>query len=212
MIDNDLELRSDWETHVGPDVSGVSNPPLPTATGWRDLVGAREFYVKGPGGADVLYAVHRPLLARSGIVHLTFDAMTDVNALAQMRCFEIDTIVTGNKFKSNCSSQFNNASGMFEISNANGGWVSTGVKVARFAPFQWNSFQYDYWFDQTTKRYSFLAVSLNGRKFPIPLNLQNLTAIPTDWADVISLQVQLDIDTSGGGFSVFTRKMQYVWD
>jgi hypothetical protein len=212
MIDNDLELRTDWEIHVGPDISGVANPPLPTSKGWRDLAGTREFYVKGPGGADVLYAVHRPLQSNAGIVKLSFDLMTDVSTVSVGRCLEVDTIFTFNKLKYNCSSQFNNASGVFEISNASGGWVSTGLKVQRFTPFQWYSLQFEYWFDSVAKRYSFLAMTLNGKKFSIPLNLQNLAAIATDWADVISLQVQLDVDTAGGGFSIFTRKMQYIWE
>lgn len=209
ILDKDLEKQTTWETHTGPEVSGTPNPPLPTATGWSDRLGAREFFVKGPGGADVLYAIHRPVQAKSGIVHLTFNAMFDENSLSQMRCFEVDSILSSNKLKSNCSSQFNFNSGMLDVSGQDGGWVSTGIPVHKFIPYQGYAFKYKYSFDT---KYSLLSVTVSEDTYVIPTNLQNLTPITTNWADVLSLQIQLDLDTSGGGFSTFVRKVDYIWE
>jgi hypothetical protein len=55
-------------------------------------------------------------------------------------------------------------------------------------------------------------MSMNCGAHAIPIGLQNLSAVATNWADTASLQVQLDIDTTGGGFSIYMRKLRYIWD
>lgn len=212
IIDSDLELRGDWEVHIGADISGIPNPPLPTKTGWNNLYGAREFYVEGPAGADVLYAVHRPLHGTSGVMHMAFDLMSDVRSLKSARCLEFDNIITYSKLKYNMSGQFNFNNGQFQVANAVGGWVDTGIQVARFLPFQWYPIQFDYWWDSVAKRFSFMSMSMNCGAHAIPIGLQNLSAVATNWADTASLQVQLDVDTMGGGFSIYMRKLRYIWD
>lgn len=229
LIDNDLQLlpamdpstRIGWETVIGESIAGIPNPPLPTATGWNDLAdGVREFFIQGPPGADVCYATHRPSTRTSGLVSLIAKISTDAMAQRQMRCFELDSIVTINKLKANMSSQFNFNSGMFEIAKADGGWISTGLRVRRFAPYQWYQLRYDYWFNSVAEKCSLLAMSLNGDQFRIPSPLQNVPMSVTNWADVMTLQIQLDLDDkskvpplpAGGGFSVMTTDVDYVWD
>lgn len=212
IIDNDLHLMANWETHSGDDIAGKPNSVRPTSTGWRDLAGGRQFYIGGPGGADVLYAIHRTVPVAHGNFHLSFQLMTDSACLSVGRCLEFDSIVTLDKLKYNMSSQFNFNSGQFQISDVNGGWVNTGLSVDRFIPYWEYRLEYDYWFDSVAHRYSMLGVSLNGSRYAIPAALQNLTAIPTDWADVISLQVQLDLDTQGGGFAIVMGDVDYTWD
>lgn len=214
IADNDLQLREDWETHMGPDISGIPNPPLPTLTRTRHLaVAAREFYVRGPGGADVLYALHRSLPVNHGNFHLSFRLMTDADTLSAGRCLEFDSIVTLDRLKYNMSSQFNFNTGQFQISESTGQqWVNTGLVISRFIPYQWYPMTYDYWFDSSAKRYSILAMTLDGTRYPIPSNLQRLAPIETDWADVISLQVQLDLDTQGGQFGIVMAGVKYTWD
>lgn len=227
LIDNDLQLlpvmdpttRIGWETVTGPSIAGKPNPPLPTATGWFDLAGGiREFFIQGPPDANVCYATHRPSTRTSGIVHLSARISTDMAAQTQMRCFELDSIVTVNKLKGNMSSQFNLNSGMFEIADPAGNWISTGLRVHRFAPYEWYQLDYDYWFDSVAKRCSLLSMSLNGQKFSPPVALQNVPMSVTNWADVMTLQVQLDLDVgslvpaTGGEFAVKVTGVDYIWD
>lgn len=221
IIDRKLE-RLPFETHWGADISGKPNPPAPTATGYNDLAdGWREFYVGGPGDTNVLYAVHRPVQHKSGMVHLNMDVMTDHLSYNLLRCFEIDTIITvrdarskAGGYKFNLSSQFNHNSGLFEIAGANGGWLSTGLKVGRFIPYVPYSLQFDYWYDAASLRFSFVGMTMSDSPtFFIPLPLQNLVAVESNWGEVISLQYQMDIEVGvGGRISTYARDMQYVWD
>lgn len=209
IIDNDLELRPDWERHVGPDIGGIE----PASYGWNVLSAAREFYVKGSAYSDWLAAVHRPVLPNTGLLTLAFDLMTDSNTPLMAQALEFDTRVSVGGYNYNFSSQVNYAEGgMLQISDATGKWMDTGFKPGKFSPDLWYQIRMGYRFNLLSQRYSFATATIGIKSAVIPVNLQNLPAQLLKWADSVSLQVQLDLAGSGGGYSIFLKNVRYIWE
>jgi hypothetical protein len=216
IIDSQLESQAGWELHTGSDIGGVT----PTSYGTYQAGGIRVFYISNPPGANWLAALHRPVVQpNTGKLSLSFDLMVDDNVSLLAQALEFDTRVSVVGDNYNHSSQLNYAEGgMWQISDGTqlpgtAKWVDTGFRYGKLLPDVWNQLKFEYSFDITKKVYSTVAISVNGVRFLIPPNLQNLKPTrPTPlWADSCNLQVQLDQNSGSGEFSTWMRNIQYSW-
>lgn len=208
IVDDQLEL-SMWDAHVGPDIGGVE----PTSYGWRDHPldpPVREFYVQGPKYSDWLAACHRPVLPNTGKLGLQFELFVDQNSQSVAQAIEIDTklAIAGQMY--NFSSQFNYATGIWQVSDFVGSWVNTPCKFLKFRPSRRYDMAFDYVFDTAKKAYAFVRMSGPDFAFVGPM-LPPLLASPTTWKDSCSLQVQQDLAGNGGAYSIYLRNIRYVW-
>jgi hypothetical protein len=206
IIDASIETLP-WEKHVGKDIGGVS----PTSYGWNDLAEARELYIAGPAYADWLAACHRAILPNDGNLSLVFDVMTDSAAPQVAQALEFDTRLSVLGLNYNFSSQFNYQTGAWQISDDKGNWVNTGWKPGKFQPDIWYGVQFDYSFNLAAKKFAYLGARAGVKQFLVPSALQNISPIPLNWADSCSLQMQLDLSSTGGAFSIFVRNVRYLW-
>ena len=214
ILDTQLELLP-FESHVGTGIGGVP----PTSYGSILYGIAVGFYTNGPAYANWLAAVHRPVLPNTGKLSLSFNLSVDPRANECAQALEFDTRVSiqdgSGKWNYNGSSQFNQAGGgAWQIVDANGDWVDTGFRPGKFTPLVKYPIKIDYSFDVTKHTSSVLGISIGGdinQRFLVPAHMQNLAASNLGWADSCSLQVQLDLNSSGGAYSIYMRDIQYEW-
>lgn len=209
IIDSDLQNVRTWKT----EIANVGGKQPPDAYGIDQSVsGYARFFTQGKPYSNILFALPRPILPNTGYLQLkstlTVDSLTSTYAQA----LEFDTRVSVGKLNYNFSSQINYAErGMLQISAANGDWVDTGFAIGRLAPLVPHTLDYSYYFDTTTKKYSFLYLVLDGKRYVIPPKFQNLAPTSLDWEDTCNLQVQLDLGSMAGSFSHLMTDVRYVW-
>lgn len=209
IVDSDLQLRPDWEKHVGPDIGGIS----PDVSGWdQSNPPYMRFFAQGKAYSDWLAAIHRPILPNTGNLQLSFDLMVDSLAGTYAQALEFDTRLSIAGFNYNFSSQVNYAEGgKLQISDVKGNWVDSGAVPGKLPILMPIRFLYVYKFDTIKKTYSTVSVSIAGKKYLIPARLQNLAAQPLKWDDSCSLQVQLDIGALPGAFSHSMNNVDLGW-
>lgn len=207
IVDANLETLTSWEKHVGPDIGGV--PPL--VYGWNQTADAMEFYTNGPAYSDWLAALHRPVLPGT-LQSLSFELMVDGDSPMASQAIEIDTKLAIGGHMYDFSSQFNYAEGgMWQIVNAKELWVDTGFRPGRFQPDIWYPIRFGYGYNLGTKQFSVLNASVGVKQFKVSTALQNIPAAPSNWADSVSLQVQLDIAKQTGQYAIYMRNIDYYW-
>ncbi|MGC2323154.1 MAG: hypothetical protein WA463_11030 [Terriglobales bacterium] len=207
ILDTQLELLP-WESHVGTGIGGVP----PTSYGTRQLGLATEFFTSGPPYADWLAAVHRPVLPNSGGLSLSFILATDSSTPDDAQALEFDTRLSIGNWNYNFSSQFNyQEGGMWQIIDRASHWADTGFKPGKFAPGTPYRIRIDYQFSTASRIGSILGIRLNDQRFLVPTTMQNLPPTLLNWADSASLQIQLDLNSSGGAYSIYLRDIQYEW-
>lgn len=209
MVDNDLCVWGEWDApHTGKDIGGV--PPTKCGNILRSG-GWREFYTQGPAWACWLTAVHRQVLCKQpSFVSVSFSLMTDHLAPTCAQAIEIDFILSLNGLKGNGSSQFNYAEGgMWQIVDAKGNWVDTGIETAIFVPWVPHPIKIEYYFD--AKEFSVSSLAVCGDHNVVVANQQQIPMQPTNWGESASVQVQQDLGAAGGAFSIFMKDLAIDW-
>lgn len=212
-IDPNLQNAIGWEVHSGPGIGGV--PPDAGRFGFVQHDALIDFYTQysGAGFADWLAAIHRPILQTPTKVRLAFDVMFSCGAGLFAQAREFDTELSLALLKYNASCQINDAEGgKLQISDVNGSWQDVpGALPGILAADAWHSFAIDYLFDTVKHVYSIVTVAIDGIPYAIPSNMQNLPALPTNWTDRMSLQVQQDLKGGGGAYSQTMQNVRYIY-
>lgn len=210
IIDQDIHLLTNWEKHVGADIGGPVPFRPPDSYGWVQHPDWMKFYTKGAAYTDWLAANHRPLLPNTGQLTLSFDLMTDANAVLQAQAHEFDTRLSVAGWNYNLSFQLNNQrNGLLQLSGQDNKWVDTPYSVGRLTPGVIYPISLHYVFDVTAHTYQTREVRIGPERFlftDAPLTAQQL-----GWADGAHLQVQLDLASAGGSYAIYVRKMNYLW-
>ena len=214
IIDGPIETET-WGSHTGPDIGGVA----PDNFGMRlhPLDPAiREFYTQshkpaaGEPYADVLYSCHRKVKPNTGNLALAFDLYVDENAATVAQANEFDTKVAIGHKMCNFSSQFNYATGFWQVSGTPG-WKNTGFKFGKFTAGICYRMRWDYKIDLAAQTYSFIRIKAGTAVYNVPAEFQNFPMKASTWADSCSLQVQQDLNKNGGGYSLYMRNIRYIW-
>lgn len=209
ILDTHIELLTSWKP---PIVVGIGGSGPPKSYGYDQSFPEMRFFTNGSPYNNWLAANARPILPNTGKLSLSFELMIDANVASSAQAIEFDTRLSISGLNYNFSSQIDIAAGwQLQISDAAGGWVSTGYNVPKLAPLEYHSFLYQYSFDTTKKLYSTLEIEIDNAPYPIPSTLQNLAPQNLGWADSCSLQVQQDLGSKGGAFSQLMRNIQYAW-
>lgn len=208
-IDSGIERAPNWESIVGIDKVGGVN--LPTAYGWLDLADAKQFYIQGPAYSNYLAACPRPIMPNTGKLSLLLEVMVDENATHVAEALEFDTRISIGGLNYNFSSQFNYATGFWQISNQEGGWTNTEFVFSEPDPWTWTSLRFDYSFNLATLKYSYLSMRAGNLNYYVPPSMGNLTPTKLGWTDTCNLQIQQDLAAEGGAFKLFTKNIGYVW-
>lgn len=213
LVDNNLELLEWKPGQSGPNIGDA----VPTSYGYRKWADKLEFYiineVKTSKTPSWLGAIARSL-PPAGYNHLAlnFDLVLDGNSVSMARCLEFDIRVCLAKLGYNCSSQINNATGIWQISDVNGNWVDTGYHVAALKPWTLQHFRIEYAFDFVGHKYSIVGIKINdAATFMVPDVLRNLAATPLAWDDSCSIQVQQDMYGNVGTFSQIMWNIDLEW-
>lgn len=219
LVDSNLE-QYEWKTpQAGPGI-GDAIPYVPGIAmpyGYRTWPGKLEFYIQNavitPKTPSWLGAISRQL-PPAGYSHLAFefDLVLDGYSAKYGRCFEFDIRNCLAGLGYNCSSQFNQATGLWEISDVNGNWVSTGYKYPNLMPWSLQRMRIEYFFDYVNKKYGVQQIEINDYvPFVVPAKLQNLAATPLAWEDSCNVQVQQDMYGLLGGFSQMMQNINLEW-
>ena len=209
ITDNALHLRTDWETHVGPDI--VTGGKVPDHYGSLTYGDMMVLYCEGRANSGWMNAIHRPILPNSGMCSLYFEMLNDSEVLANCQAQEFDFIYTKDNFKYNFSNQINQSQGgTWQISDENGLWVDTGLKPTKITSV-WTSFQFSYRWYEDTKLYQTVSVKIAGVTYMVPPRLHQIKAKGTNWEDFATVQIQQDLGSKGGRMSQAHRGMNLVW-
>lgn len=213
IIDTNLEIISGWEKHVGSDISGQQNPLVPDDYGFIQYPDCMKFWIKGKPYTQWLAALHRPLLPNTGHLSFSFELMTDSNAPEVAQAIEFDTRVSVGGLNYNFSSQINYyRGGLLQISGADGKWIDTNYTPGKLTSKVWHHIRCRYSFDINAHLYQTEEIRIGEdveRYIADPKNMiapQNM-----GWKDSCSLQIQQDLGSSGGAFSIYIRNARYEW-
>lgn len=218
ITDSNLEQRTDWESHVGPDIGGPIDPIThkhipPDFYSLTQHEDSTQLYVRGKPFTCWLAANHRPLLPNTGHLTLSLDLLTDMNALSVCQEIEIDTRISVNGWDFNHSFRNNYLKGgMLQISDGTiptAHWVDTGIMYGRFLPRQWHTIKLTYSFDTVKQTYRTKQIGIGGEWFT--LSLPELKGQQLGWKDGAHLQLQQDLNDKGGWFSIYVRNITYIW-
>jgi hypothetical protein len=208
------------EKHADESISGdPNNARVPDFYGTYNLRDATEFYVKGGPYAQWLSAYHRPLKQNTGKCSLRLELATDYNAVTVAQAIELDLKIAIGGWIYDFSSQINyRLGGMWQLTKGGQGWNDTGWKLGKFTPDLFYPVQFDYAFDVAKRTYSAKFARIGVKEFSVPLAQQNQpafdSAVPNPakkWKDGASVQVQIDLNALGGGFSIYARNAKLVW-
>lgn len=212
IVDMDLELQPGWGTHTDDDGSNIGGK-RPTDFGFQpngpnDVL----FHTQGGAYADWEAYIERPVLPNSGHLGLQYNLTADENTAAAAQAIETDTILCIGGWNYNLSAQLNYAEGgKYQIAKENGGWVDTGFVVGRLAPLARHTVAFEYAFDIVAHKSSVVAITLDGMRYTIPENLQNVPATQKGWRDGAIFQVQMDLGSKGGAYDIDLARAQFAW-
>jgi hypothetical protein len=105
----------------------------------------------------------------------------------------------------NFSTQWNSETGQFQIDQDPPAWVNSGFIVPEIDPDVWHDIDYRFWFDPDAAIFSILSINLDGDKYMIPSNLQNVPAQETNWEEVASVQIQNEIFARGSSLILYDQ-------
>lgn len=207
-------VPSEWNTHTPADGSNIGGAQ-PTKYGVVSGIpgsGGSLVYIEGPAYADFEAYITRPVLPNTGSLELRFTLMPDTKSETVAQAIETDTILTIGGWTYNLSAQVNyEEGGMLQIADAAGKWVDTGLVVGEYQDGGFTGCSIQYTFDEATHTSSVVSFKNALNKFIIPENLQNIPAQQRGWADGAIFQVQLDLASKGGAFSVVVDDVKYRW-
>jgi hypothetical protein len=161
-----------------------------------------------------LVAIHRPIDKTSGKLIFKGRFFHDDRASNGMQALEFDTLLTKAGFKYNLSSQINyQKGGVLQIVNdADGdrGWEDTPIVLGKPLANVWHDFQWEYWFDFSSKTFGYVAFTFDGTRYPIPQGeFTSQSALTSNWGDGLHCQLQIGTNSKGLPFAVAFDRLGY---
>jgi hypothetical protein len=223
---HDCHLHVDLLIGVGPDIAPL-NPKLVQGMdyGFRQMqkVGGSDralvlYFDKSLAGDYSGFLVHlhrRPVEREGGRLVWTGRIFHDDRAAAGMQALEFDTLLTKAGYKYNLSSQINYAKGgMLQLVNdasGNKGWQDV-ISVPKLISNQWNVFQWEYRFNTKSADFGYVALTLNGVRYPIPAGkFTSQSPTMTSWSEGLHMQLQIGTNAKGQPFSVAFDDLDYSY-
>lgn len=212
----DMNLHSNWELkpgkedNIGAWTEGTTFK-LTTPTDPKGNSTGMKFEIAPVAGgwSDALCAVHRRIVPAAARIWLEGVITPDANTLTATQCLEIDTIVTKSQKHYNLSSQINySKGGLLQVAHPTGGWWDTPVVIGKLSATP-HTFIWEYVLDTVKQTHSYISFTLDGKRYLMPAQFQNLTPIVSTWSDGIHLQLQIDANNKGVGFAVVYDKLNY---
>jgi hypothetical protein len=197
-----------WKVVVGSDI-GPNTPANYTLTqGLPWLPNAIELAVVGIVGkyCDWLIgtSMSLPVGAQNIEDTVTFNLATDYLGAAQ--AIELDRVITDvNGITYNGSSQFDCSASATEmtwdICNAGGHWVGTGITLPKFTPGVDHVVSTQMSIDPVKKSFAMLQITIDGTTYPVPAAMQNVSGESRGWGKgEIVPQAQQDVNAKGGSW------------
>lgn len=209
-----IPLSPAWKAQAGPPVS----PCAPLEYAMEPALDCAVFSVSGttkPGlypGAE--WYIARPIPAGAKAVCFSFDMELSDSATQYAQAQESDCIFTDAQgYKYNRSFEVNPGGMTLQISDKNGAWVNFATLSSKLATSVAHKVQIFHTFDFTKKLSSTVAVAIDGALYLVPANLQNVTAVKSNWNDFnqVIVQMQLGLTSAAGAFSQTVGNMQLIW-
>jgi len=210
IIDNDLQMRVDWQLETGP---GINPVPADLFVGFHStdqflrvtnvstlqyggalLTCKRQVPLVFPGMEKLFYAA---LYLEFMLSKFDFENLwaheTDLKAVVQGAPNAATKIP--NVF--DWSAQVNiGRGGMFQIDQVGGGWIDTGIKIPP-VPDVWNALEIFFKADVTSSKFSVTGVTSNGSHYNVPTGLQNVPLLSSNWQPVAAVQLQNEVSKPG---------------
>jgi hypothetical protein len=157
----------------------------------------------------------RPIYSTTGCT-LDFRINLSASAYGAANAYEFDGMYAilcpdGNVRLFNCSCQYNNGLKVWQVVNAAGEWVSTGITSGVLAPDVDHVIEIVHAFNMTTYTSSVVSITVDGVTGYVPLELQNVLAKITSWlAGFVNVQQQQSSLPAGLEWSmVFCPELQW---
>lgn len=219
MIIDELDPNTVWATHTQADGSNIGGVP-PQAFSIAPLPGTRPDWLLSTVGnsgkvGDYPAWMAYPKVPRQRLgsrLKLSF-YLTMGGILAGMNVIETDIILVSSGYKYNGSAQYNLSRG-FQIADAHGSWVDTGIAPPPYAPAVnvRHYFELNYTFDYLNNLLSVTSIGIDsGLPFPVPAVLQNIPAQPSTWLPGVYLQLQMGSTPSAQAWQARFKKIRLSW-
>lgn len=219
MIIDWVPLYPAWKAQAGGSVSDG----VPQEYAMEPVLDYAVFSVSGsvtPGKyAGAEWYLARPIPTGSHAVCHSFEMELSASSLTDAQAEESDLILTGAKetdgsaYKYNRSFQINAAALTLQIAKADGSWVNFASIASKLMPNIAHKIQIFHTFDFVKKISSTTAVAIDADLYLVPVSLQNVPAVKSNWTDYnqVIVQMQLDLTQKAGAFSETVGKMKLMW-
>lgn len=215
----DMQMHGDWKANYGTDQKIGPFAPGTTFNLTQFVQKDTERYamqcsIQGVAGqySDILWAIHRRVFptAKKRVI-FRGKIYTDANTPNAAQCIEIDTMYALGGTLYNLSHQINyNKGGMLQFSSSDGmGWLDSGIIVGKLTPGVWHTFEFEDMVDSVAKTRSYVAFTLDGKRYEYPASAQNLAPVTSNWSDGVTPQLQLDTNSKGIGFTCWFSDLSY---
>jgi hypothetical protein len=200
--------QDDWSSVVGPTI----NPLSPSAYKAVNTKSELRLYVIGAPDAGWL-AKHVAPFVQVPAITFRYDLDPDTATASNAQVIETDSKFTdaaGWTYDGSC--QLNLAEGgMWQIANAAGAWVDTGIKSG-IVPERWTPIEIVYALDFVNRAISVQSISSDGVLESVPAALQSVPAKQVGWEpNQIVTQLQQVLNSTGSAYSVGFRNISYIW-
>jgi hypothetical protein len=223
VVQPNIHLASGWATHVNSDGSQIAPPGTPDPVGGYGMVQglpgdptAALFWMGNPNVANPAYAcveyyIKMATQANSGRLVLDFDLTPGADFVANAWIKETDTkfVKSGKMF--NLSLQRIMKTNGIQISNQPGSWVDTGFTAPPFVAGVPLHHKYIYGFDIAKDLYGIQEIIIGGVQFLVPFVLEDISDLPTTWADGAYFQNQDQVGPNGGTQRYYLDNVNYTW-
>lgn len=211
-----LHMDTGWQSHIDKDTIGAIDPAATYGSSLfqkkLDAQYALRLWIQGVKGtwSDVLWSIKKPVPVPVSRLTLAFRLLVDAASFDAAQAIEFDTLVIKNGYKHNLSAQNNqNRGGILEVALGGPSWVDTGIKLGKFTPDVFHDVVWEYDYDANAHTHSYIAITVDGNRYPLPAKFQNIKAITSNWSERIHLQLQLDTNDRGIGYSTYWDAIDY---
>lgn len=171
-----------------------------------------QFYVSGNAWADVLWAAKLGGAAASK-THFILDYWLKPNAdtLTHAEALEFDVVMAYNGRKWDFSHQFHYGAGHFDTwDGVTLNWVHTNMALPKLDPNTWHHIKL--YGERVSDQTHNISLTLDSTTYQIPSQYAWHYTKASNWANSISVQVQIDINSKPGTASEYVDKMNlYLW-
>jgi hypothetical protein len=220
ISDNSLEYNPQWEAIADQGIGGPEPYVAPKVFIATPATPANQFLsvtIEGGSYTDMMAATHRPLMPAfypDIYYDYEFDITPDPN-VADVQALEFEaSYADQNDYYYNNSMQLNyvNPSGMIQ---AYGGpenvWANTGIVVPKFTPNVPTPVKVSYLVDIFARVMSTLAVTIAGKRYPLPSLFQRISGEKRGWTPGVYVQFQLDLASKGGSMTNKYSNINLNW-